>query len=59
MAQYPKLEILGSIGSIILGILEVQVGLLGNKCRSPADSFVALRIAELLLVGPACRAQES
>ena len=35
MAQYPKIESMGSIGSIILAILEVQVGLKVIKNRNP------------------------
>ena len=35
MAQYPKTESVGSIGSIILAILEVQVALVKTKRRRP------------------------
>ena len=39
MAQYPKIESIGSIGSIILAILEVQVGTQFSSRAVPPPPF--------------------
>ena len=39
MAQYPKIESTGSIGSIVLAILEVQVGIKGHVYNALGDQI--------------------
>ena len=41
-AQYPKIESIGSIGSIILAILEGQVSNLFGTCSHTLSSWLAL-----------------